>query len=200
MNTLDKYKTIIDKIEEMCTSTVAMAPYSVGGISVTTIKAKQRKGKSHKPMLNYKYTKQWGDKTSDITETMNQIAYICQMIHEEVTEKDIEGARKRKLARLEKIGKGLKKNIARAESNYQQAEQNEQRASNILAPRANQIDKYLSKGLKAPKLVGDRFQRKYDAWKEARSNKENAWKERDQAYGKSIANLKTISQVKGVKN
>ena len=80
MDTLDKYRSIIGKIQEMCTSTVALAPYPVGGISVTTIKNKQRKGKSSKPMLNYKYTKQWSEKNTSIVETMNEIAKLCEAI------------------------------------------------------------------------------------------------------------------------
>ena len=35
MEILDKYKDIITRIEEMCTSTVAMAPYPVPGVSIT---------------------------------------------------------------------------------------------------------------------------------------------------------------------
>lgn len=80
MEILDKYKDIITRIEEMCTSTAAMAPYPTGGISVTTIHSRGRKGKSRKAMLNYKYTKQWGNKDMDITETMNAIATLCEAI------------------------------------------------------------------------------------------------------------------------
>lgn len=80
MEILDKYKDIITRIEEMCTSTAAMAPYPTGGISVTTIHSRGRKGKSRKAMLNYKYTKQWGNKNMDITETMNEIAILCEAI------------------------------------------------------------------------------------------------------------------------
>lgn len=84
MEILDKYKDIITRIEEMCTSTAAMAPYPVGGVSVTTVSGKQRKGKSKKAMLNYKYTKQWSEKNMDITETMKEIAALCEaMISEE---------------------------------------------------------------------------------------------------------------------
>lgn len=77
----EAYEGIINRIEEMLgTSTVAMAPYPIGGISVTTVSGKQRKGSSKSAMLNYKYTKQWGNKA--IVETMNDIALICEAIAE----------------------------------------------------------------------------------------------------------------------
>lgn len=84
MDILDKYENAIRKIQEMCTSTVATAPYPVGGISVTTIRRRQSKGRSHKPMLNYKYTKQWTNKDVSIVEAIKEIASVCESILNEV--------------------------------------------------------------------------------------------------------------------
>lgn len=82
MDMLDKYKTIISMFEDMgiCTSTDAMAPYPTGAVSVTTVTNAPRKDKSRRAMLNYKYTKQWGEKNSDIVEAMLEIANICEAI------------------------------------------------------------------------------------------------------------------------
>ena len=106
MDTLDKYELIISKIQEMCTSTVAMAPYPVGATSVTTYKYGRSKSKGNKEgkmptprkaiveelikqckgnqknnvLLGYRYKKVRGNNMS-IYETMKEIAAICEAMY-----------------------------------------------------------------------------------------------------------------------
>ena len=76
----EAYEGVINIIKEMLgTSTAVMAPYPVGGVSVTTVSGKQRKGNSKRAMLNYKYTKQWNS-NKPITETMDAVASLCEAI------------------------------------------------------------------------------------------------------------------------
>lgn len=220
MDTLDKYELIISKIQEMCTSTVAMAPYPVGATSITTYKygksrskgskegkmptprkaiveelIKQRKGnQKNNVLLGYKYKK-----IRNISETINTIANICFDILEEVSEKDIEGARKRKLKRLETIGASLDKRYHQAQSDFERAENEEARARGISAPRTRQLLVYDARGEKAPKEAIKRAEKKYIDWKQAQANIEKARKEVSDTGDKYRKNLKTWLQVKGVK-
>ena len=120
----------------MCTSTVAMAPYPVNGISVTTVsykpgkKSKSRKEekmptkpkaiveelvKQHrgnqkdKVLLGYKYRKSRGN-NMNITEAISTIAGICFDILEKVTEKEREALLKFVMSQLPKLKQKAWKN------------------------------------------------------------------------------------------
>lgn len=309
MEILDKYKDIITRIEEMCTSTAAMAPYPVGATSITTYKygksrskgskegkmptprkaiveelIKQCKGnQKNKIMLNYKYQKMRGSKKMNISETMKEIATICEAIikgeaisEDEFTKDRIKNNIKSflgleqkkhpayftktakelrdKQSNLDNIGKqadefharaeratGYRKqvnqeNAADAERKYREAnkdlrhakgevldsfrskgdsnpeahnklnkmmesiaemceaiisegnfeeakqkldvaKQEKQRAWDILIPRLNQISKYVETGKKVPKLLDARYQRKYNAYKQAEQAEAQARKD-----------------------
>lgn len=72
----EAYESAISTIIEMLgTSTAVMAPYPVGGVSVTTISGKQKKGTSKKAMRDYKYSK-----IRSIAEAMDEIASTCEAI------------------------------------------------------------------------------------------------------------------------
>lgn len=299
MNTLEKYILAMTVIECLCTSTAAMAPYPVGATSITTYKygksrskgskegkmpiprkaiveelIKQCKGnQKNKIMLNYKYQKTRGSKKMDISETMKEIATICEAIikgeaisEDEFTKDRIKnniksflGLEKKKhpnyftkiaadlRAKRDKVDKigddivkfsdradratghrkevnqqkaqdaarehaqanaeykksegevldhGRKKtgsnreahkmldqmmesiaemckaiinegNFEEAKQKFDAAKQEKQRAWDILAPRIDQISKYVKDGKKVPKLLDARYQRKYNAYKQA---------------------------------
>ena len=70
MDTLDKYRIIIDRIQEMCTSTVALAPYPIGPVgSVTTVHYKSNKGVKESKMPKPRKA---------IVETMLELAELCE--------------------------------------------------------------------------------------------------------------------------
>lgn len=70
MDTLDKYRIIIDRIQEMCTSTVALAPYPMGPVSsITTVHYKSNKGAKERKMPK---------PTKAIVETMLELAELCE--------------------------------------------------------------------------------------------------------------------------
>lgn len=125
---------------------------------------------------------------------------ILSLIEEEISQKDIEGARKRKLARLEVIGKSLDKKLHKAQADFEKAEQAEANAQNIMAPRADQVASYIFKGQEVPKVTGERYDRKYTDWKQARTAKEEAEKKVLDALDKSTENRKTDLQVRGYKD
>ena len=87
MDTLDKYELVISKIQEMCTSTVAMAPYPINGISVTTVSYKPgKKGKSQKQEKMPTKPKAIVEKLNrgnnmSITETMYELAKLCEAMY-----------------------------------------------------------------------------------------------------------------------
>lgn len=124
---------------------------------------------------------------------------ILDLIKEEISQKDIEGARKRKLARLEAIGKSLDKKLHNAQVDFEKVEQAEANAQNVLAPRADQVASHMHKGQEVPKVTGERYDRKYADWKQAQTAKEEAKKKVSDALDKSIENQKANLQVRGYK-
>ena len=178
MEILDKYKDIITRIEEMCTSTAVMAPYPVGATGITTYKYGKSRSKGSKEgkmptprkaiveelmkqckgnqrdnlLLGYKYQKTRGSKKMDISETIKEIATLCEAI----------------------IGEG---NFEEAKQKFDTAKQEKQRAWDILAPRIDQISKYVKAGKKVPKLLDARYQRKYNNYKQAEQAEEQARKD-----------------------
>ena len=74
------YENIINKIQEMCTSTMAMAPYPnpVVGQDQPTVPKKENKHRQKKGMLNYSYKKTWGR----IEPVVEEIINVCEAILE----------------------------------------------------------------------------------------------------------------------
>ena len=220
MDTLDKYELIISKIQEMCTSTVAMAPYPIGATGITTYKYGRSKSKGNKEgkiptprkaiveelikqckgnqknnvLLGYKYKK-----VRNISETINTIANTCFDILEEISKDDIERSKKRKLRRLETVSKSLEKKYNRSQVDLANAKEEEQKALNILAPRNDQIRSYLNTGKEPSEKIIDRANRKYNSWKQAQSHTREMRKGASDALDKYKQNLKTQLQIKGEK-
>ena len=124
---------------------------------------------------------------------------ILSLIEEEISQKDIEGARKRKLARLETIGKSLDKKYHKAQADFEKAEQAEANAQNMLAPRVDQVASYIHKGQEVPKATSERYNRKYIGLKQAQAAKREAEKKASDALDKSLENKKVNLQVRGYK-
>jgi hypothetical protein len=84
----EAYERAISAIEEMCTSTVAMAPYStpVVGQEQPTAPKKENKHKQKKAVLDYKYKKTWGVKPNEpvVEALMEEIGEVCENILDKI--------------------------------------------------------------------------------------------------------------------
>ena len=84
----EAYERAISAIEEMCTSTVAMAPYAtpVVGQEQPTAPKKENRHKQKKAILNYKYKKTWGTKNDEpiVEALMGEIGDVCENILDEI--------------------------------------------------------------------------------------------------------------------
>ena len=84
----EAYKKAISAIEEMCTSTVAMAPnpIAVAGQEQPTVK-KENKHRQKKGMLKYNYRKIWRSENMNIEEMMIKRMNTCEAIENEINPK-----------------------------------------------------------------------------------------------------------------
>lgn len=103
----EAYERVISAIGEMCTSTVAMAPYStpVVGQEQPTAPKKENNHKQKKAVLGYKYKKTWGKKDMKIEEMIDEISNKClAIVNEDFTQIIVELTEEESL--IEKI-KGI---------------------------------------------------------------------------------------------
>ena len=126
----EAYKSLINKIEEMCTSTVAMAPYAtpVVGQENPSKYEKQGKKRQKKAVLGYKYKKTWGRKMN-IEEMMLEIMDTCEAIENEINPKqtiveslieEIADVCEAILGRKEKIAKAASTSLPQREEKVKQ--------------------------------------------------------------------------------
>ena len=143
----------------------------------------------------------------DIFESLENLAVseacfndIIAIIEEEVSDKDIKGARRRKLSRLETIGKSLDKGVSKAQKNLEQAKKNLEQAQNIHSPRANQFTRYLEQGRSIPKPLRARYDRTREGVQQAKQAEEEAFQNLFKASRKSSDNKRAQLRIYGVKD